>query len=273
MKSIQYIRINARTDKEKDASNIQLLNLMNKALRLPGSFNYPFDSLVTIGFRTSPDNLFRIITGDVPKSGGVNTYFGFIQSFNTPKKRYDLFMLQDKTAEIINPQTATLTPDKWMGALYYKILKEKGSREYTLLALQCYNKLINRKIIDVLTFNSQGVPSFGKSVFEKLPASFKGRPKRLIFEYSSQASMSLRYDDSKKMILFDHLGPIEEGLAGQHQYYGPSFQIDGLTWKNDSWNYIVNVEARNPTTKDDKLYNDPKNPSYQLEKKAIYEPH
>ena len=273
MKSIQYVRINARTDKEKEAANARLLNLMSKALLLPRSFDYPFDSLVTIGRLPSPDNQFRIITWDVPKSGGVNAYYGFIQSYNARKKKYDLFILKDHTADIPNLQTATCTPDKWIGTLYFKIVQEKGSKSYTLLGLQCTNKLINRKIIDVLTFNAQGVPSFGKSIFEKLPSTFKANPKRMIFEYSAQVYMSLRYNETKNMVLFDKLGPIEDGLEGQHQYYGPSFQIDGLSYKNGVWSYVVNVEARNPNRKEDAMFNDPRHPTYQQNNTPVYSPH
>src|SRR5580704_541171 len=82
MKSLQYVRINARTDKQKEEANTQFLALMNKALLLPGSFDYPFDSLNTIGVLRAPDNKFRIITWDVPKSSGTNGYYGFIQSYN-----------------------------------------------------------------------------------------------------------------------------------------------------------------------------------------------
>ncbi len=271
MKSVQYTRINARTDKEKEEANSKLFAWMEKALRLPGSFDYPFDSLTTLGRLISPDNKFRIINWDVPKSGGTNGYYGFIQSYNEKKKRYDLFVLNDHTADIPNLQATTCTPDKWIGMLYFKIIKEKGSNTYTLLALQCYNKLITRKFIDILTFNSQGIPSFGKGSFTHLPTTYKGNPKRLIFEYSAQVYMSLRYDDSKSMILFDLLGPIEDGLEGQHQYYGPSFQVDGLKWNNGTWDYVVNVKARNPNDKGDPKYSDPKNHDYKINK-PVYKP-
>jgi hypothetical protein len=272
MKSLQFVRINARTDKEKDAANAHLWTLMNKALKLPSSFSYPFDSLTTIGIQTSPDKQFRIITWDVPKSGCTFGYYGFIQSYNEKKQKYDLYILKDHTADIPNPQTATCTPDKWLGMLYYKIIKEKGSKVYTLLAWQGYNKLITRKIIDVLSFNTQGVPSFGKAIFTKLPSTYKGNPKRILFEYSAEVFMSLRYDDSKNMIMFDLLGPTEEGLEGQHQYYGPSFQIDGMSFKNGTWNYQVNVQARNPNDKGDQKYSDPENHDYKINK-PIYQPH
>jgi hypothetical protein len=273
MKSLQYVRINARTDKEKDAANAQLWTLMNKALQIPGSFDYPFDSLVTIGRLTSPDKQFRIINWDVPKSGCTFGYYGFIQSYNEKKKKYDLFVLKDHTADIPNPQTATCSPDKWLGMLYFKIIKEKGSNLYTLLAWQGCNKQITRKVIDILSFNTQGVPSFGKAVFTKLPASYKGNPKRILFEYSAEVYMSLRYNESKNMILFDLLGPIEDGLEGQHQYYGPSFQIDGMKFSNGTWNYMANVEARNPNDKSDQKFSDPEHPTNQLNNKPIYQPH
>jgi len=267
MKSLQYIRINARTDQEKNEANSHLLSLMNKALLLPGSFNYPFDSLITMGRLTSPDKQFRIITWDVPKSGCTYGYYGFIQSYNERTKKYELFVLEDHTADITNPQTAICTPNKWIGMLYYKIIKEKGSKMYTLLAWQGYNKQTTRKIIDILTFNTQGIPSFGKAVYLKLPNTFKGTSKRIVFEYSAEVSMSLKYDESKHMILFDHLAPIEEGLENQHQYYGPSFQVDGLVWGNGTWSYVANVEARNASNdKEDS----PEKPANDVNKKTIY---
>jgi len=273
MKSVQYMRITAWSDREKDAANTQLLNLMDKALLLPGSFDYPFDSLVTMEIINSPDRQFRIITWDVPQSAGTNLYCGFIQSYNARKKKYDLFILKDKTVEITNPRTEVFTPNKWMGMLYFKIIKKKDSKLYTLLAWQGYSKQITRKVIDVLSFNAEGIPSFGKAIFENLPSDFKRAPKRMIFEYSAQVYMSLRYDKEKNMILFDHLEPTEGALIGQYQYYGPSFQVDGLNWENGKWSYVSNVQARNANTKEDKLFNDPQNPSYQLNKKAIYQSH
>ncbi len=272
MKSLQFVRINAYGDQEKDDANARLFALMNKALQLSGSFEYPFDSLTTIGKVTSSDKQIRVITWDVPKSGSKFEYFGFIQSYNPHKKKYELFVLKDHTDDIPNIWTTTCTPEKWLGMLYYKIIKEKGSKNYILLAWEGWNKLITRKIIDILSLNAQGIPTFGKAVFGDLPSTYKGSPKRLIFEYSAQVFMSLEYDEPKNMILFDLLGPAEEGLTGQHQYYGPSFQVDGLAYNSGTWNYVANVQVRNPNSKEDKLFNDPKNPSYQLKKQAIYSP-
>lgn len=270
IKSLQYVRLNAYADKDRDTANAKMVRLMKKALSLPGSFNYPFDSLRTIGVVMSPDKQFRIITWDVPRSGCNFGYYGFIQSYNARKKKYNLFVLEDHRADISNTKTGLSTPNKWIGMLYYKIIKEKNTNFYTLLAWQGYNKMITCKIIDVLTFNAEGVPSFGKSVYQKLPASFKGNPKRLIFQYSSQVTMSLKYDAVKNRIIFDHLAPIDDGLGGQYQYYGPSFQVDALEWKNGTWEYVANVDARNPNNSEDEQFNDPKHPTHQVNNKVIY---
>ena len=273
MTSLQYVRIRARTDKEKEEANIRLFTLLHKALLISGSFDYPFDSLVTISRLPTPDKQARVISWNIPESAGKELYFGFLQSYNAKKKNYDLYILKDKSAEITNPQSYTGSADKWMGMVYYSIIQDKGKEKTYILLGRQGAKLINRKIIDVLSINNQGVPSFGKAVFTKLPSTYKTSPKRMIFEYSSQVYMSLRYDESKKMILFDHLGPTEPELEGQHQYYGPSFDIDGLSYKNGMWSFVKNVDARNPEEKGDKLFNDPLKPSYQLNKKPIYETH
>jgi len=199
MKSLQHIRINAFNDKDKDTANAKMVRLMKKALSLPGSFNYPFDSLTTIGVVMSPDKQFRIITWDVPRSGCNFEYYGFIQSYNARKKKYNLFVLEDHRADISNPRTGICSASKWIGMLYYKVIKEKNSNFYTLLAWQGYNKMITCKIIDVLTFNAEGTPSFGKSVYQKLPTVFKNNPKRIVFEYSAEVTMSLKYDAAKKL--------------------------------------------------------------------------
>ncbi len=83
--------------------------------------------------------------------------------------------------------------------------------------------------------------------------------------------MSLSYNESKNQVLFDLLGPREDGLEGQHQYYGPSFQIDGLKWNNGVWEYVANVKALNPNDKGDQKYGDPKSHDYKINKKD-YQP-
>ncbi len=275
LKQLQFGRLGPRkTDQQKEEANTRFKIMLQKALNLPRSFDYSFDSLTTIARLESPDKKFRIINWNLPKDDGSQEYFGFIQSLNPKTKKYVLYQLTDKSADIADPQSKVLTTDKWFGMLYYKIIVEKADKkpEYVLLAWQGYSKLVTRKIIEVLSFSSDGTPTFGKSIFNHLPSSYKGSPKRIIFQYSSNVSMTLEYNSSKNIIQFDLLGPTEPGLEGQYQYYGPSFQIDGLGYKDGKWDYIVNVDARNNNHGDEK-FKDPKKGDNQDNKKPIYTPH
>jgi len=273
---LQYEKIKSNTsDAYKLQANDRFCSLLKKALLIPGSFDYPFDSLKTLSRLTSPDKKFRILNWDIPKRDGSFTYYGFIQSYTNKKKSYAIYELKDKGAEIANPQATTCTSDNWFGMLYYKIIPDENEKDtYILLAWQGYSDLVTRKIIDVVSLSSEGVPSFGKAIFKKPPPGTKGIPKRILFQYASHLYMSLEYDDAKKRILFDRLSPPDPGLTGQYQYYGPSFQIDALHYneKEKEWEYQENVDARNPADGNDKYYH-PEGEDFKEKKKPLYVPH
>jgi len=68
---------------------------------------------------------------------------------------------------------------------------------------------------------------------------------RILFEYSARVQMSLRWIDSKKMIVFDHLSPTKASLTGNYQYYGPDFSFDALRFENGTWELVEDVDVRN----------------------------
>ena len=75
-----------------------------------------------------------------------------------------------------------------------------------------------------------------------------------MFEYSSDVSMSVKYNDKKNQIVYSHLAPRELGsiLEGLPQYYGPDGSFDALTQKKDKWVTVEDVDARNDKSKNDK---------------------
>jgi hypothetical protein len=82
-----------------------------------------------------------------------------------------------------------------------------------------------------------------------------------VFEYSSEVSMSLKYIEKRKQIVYSHLAPKDEGeiLIGQYQYYGPDGSFDALELKKDKWMVIEDIDARNSKSKnDDAVKPDPK---------------
>lgn len=257
----------ATEDADKLRINEELISAFNSILSNPGSFSYPFDELSKdIGILYSPDNQLRIIHWNITRSDGTYLYSGFIQSYHTEVKKtsffhktktttLQLYQLYDKSGEIKNPDNAITDNKKWFGALYSRIIvkKYKGRTYYTLLGWDGNDKFSQKKIIDVLTFDSKGIPHFGADIF-----NFERKyPKRVIFEYSATCTMSLRYSSKKDSIVFGHLAPIEPQLEGQYQYYCNDMSSDGFGFKKGKWNYGADINALNDKDDKDKLYHDP----------------
>jgi hypothetical protein len=248
------------TDNEKQKLNQQLLLTFERALNTSNSFDYPFDSLKKdMAILTSPDTKFRIINWNIPKDDGTQEYYGFIQAKYKNKEKTEiiqLYPLIDRSAEIKNPENAINDNKKWFGMLYNKIIlkKTKGKTYYTLLAWDGNDNFSRKKIIDVLTFDANGTPRFGADIFNMQ----KKYPKRVIFEYSANCNMSLKYSDKKDSIVFDHLAPTQPQLEGQFQYYCGDMSYDGFGFKKGKWNYGIDLNAINDKDYKDKSYKDPK---------------
>jgi hypothetical protein len=262
----------AKTDVERVEHNKKLVSLFEKVLVQAPSVAYKFDSLRYVTRVEAPDKSFRIFTWDIEKTDGTYQYYGFIQLSPAPEESAcKLFMLTDKSAEITkNPELYSSDHKKWWGMLYYKIIltQYKKKKFYTLLGWDGNDKLSNKKVIDVLTFTADGSPHFGEAIFDleykkgdkKTAFEFSAgtMPKRLLFEYSSQIVMSLRYNEPLNTIVFDHLAPPNSSLKGQYQFYGPDFSYDGFKWEKGKWRYIPYQDARARKTEMDKYYIAPK---------------
>jgi len=255
LKTLQNQLYKAKTDEDKLSINKQFIATFKRALNTENSFNFSFDSLDQIGKLVSPDKKFRIYNWDLQMKDGTQQYFGFIQHYNLKTKKYELFDLTDRSTETKNPENSVSDNNKWFGMLYYKIIQKKYKKKtyYTLLALDYNDKLTSKKIIDVLSFDSKGVPKFGESVFEV----GKKTQKRIIMEYSSRATVSLKYNEDDDLIIFDHLSPSQPSLEGQYTYYGPDGSFDAFEFKKGKWIYIKDIDARNGSNQSDKFYKNP----------------
>lgn len=254
------------SDTEKRAYNKMLLTVFEKALMAEDAYDFPFDSLTGVARLMPPDKSFRIINWNVPYNDGTQEYFGFIQNKHSVVKKKGLFskektttiklhQLIDKSAEIKNPENTISDNKNWFGMWYYAIIPKKAKKKmyYTLLAWDGNDKLSKKKIIDVLTFDDKGIPHFGADIFN-VP---KKSPKRVIFEYAANCAISLKYNDKRDIIVFDHLAPENPQLAGQFQYYCTDMSYDGFEFKKGKWNYIEDVDITNDKDRNDKYYNDP----------------
>ena len=181
----------SENDTQKYEANEIFKTLFEDALSLNNSFKYPFDSLKLISILPSPDKKFRIMTWMILRDDGTYEYFGYIQSFSRRKNDFEVYPLNDMSGSIESPETKVLDHKNWYGAVYYDIIltRSGSARYYTLLGWDGNSPLIRRKIIEVVTLRSNGMPRFGHSLFRF------GQPqqKRIFFEYSSLASMHLSF--------------------------------------------------------------------------------
>lgn len=200
----------------------------------------------------APDNQFRIFTWNIMNEDGSYRYYGTIQLNSSSALK--MFPLTDYTPFIKNPEDSSFTTQKWLGAQYYKIIKEgKENPYYVLLGWKGNTVKTTKKIIEVLSFKNDK-PVFGLPIFE---GNEKTR-KRIVFEYSRQASMLLRYVPEKQLIVFDHLAPRDPKLKADFSFYGPDLTYDGYQLKNGKWNFVQNLDMRNIPEDRDEGYVDPR---------------
>ena len=257
LKQISYKMVNDSIEPERYNASFKLIKTLVSALKIPYSFNFPFDSLKSISIQSSSDKRFRIFGWHVMNNDGSYRYYGTIQ-MNKPDGKLELFPLIDYTSVFKNPSDSATTHDKWFGAQYYKIISVLNNVPipyYVLLGWKGNTIKSTKKIIEILYFKD-GKAHFGMPVFDGDPDNLK--KKRIIFEYDRRASMFLNYEPTTNTIVFDHLAPPDPQLKGKFELYGPDFSYDGFKLVNGRWKFITDLELKNnPTDQDDK-FNDPR---------------
>jgi hypothetical protein len=179
--------VNNQNDLERKNANYQFIKTLVSALKVSNSFQFPFDSVKSISILNSPDNKFRIFSWPIMNNDGSYRFYGAIQ-MNTGGA-LKLYPLEDYTPLFKYPQDTITDNSKWYGAQYYKIIPMYGNNPYyVLLGWKGNNVKSTKKVIEVLSFKNNKV-QLGSPIFEE-----KGKSrKRIIFEYTRQASMLLRY--------------------------------------------------------------------------------
>lgn len=259
--------INAPNDIEKLQKNEDFMNLLEVILQKKNSFKYNWSTVSNFSVVTSPDKQLRLFTWNVMKKDFSCENFGFLQVYNENRKKYILYPLFDNRNHIDYPSTFIGNHNYWFGAVYYDIIliESKHKKYYTLLGYNANTLFSNQKVIDVLSFKSNGTPIFGAFIFKK----YSKKVSRVLFEYSKNATFSLKYEkqsydmstgkrDPKtrkliykniaaKMIIFEQLIPLDEGLEGITAYLVPESSLNqGFIEDDGKWLFLSNVKGRNP---------------------------
>ena len=121
--SLQIIQgINAA---DRFTADSQFTRMLVRALKTPGSFYYPFDSLITISNLVAPDSSFKIFTWQMIINDYVVRQHGAIQ-MKTKDGSLVLFPLIDKSDVTKNMADTVGNNYGWIGAVYYHIIEKKA---------------------------------------------------------------------------------------------------------------------------------------------------
>lgn len=215
--------------------------LFVRALKTNNSFNFAFDSLVTISKLYPPDSSFRIFTWQLVISDNTVMQHGAIQ-MKTADGTLKLFPLIDKSAIILHLADTVVDNKSWIGAVFYRIIQTNTGKKniYTLLGFDEDNIRSNRKIIEVLHFEND-LPVFGGNYFNFDKDSAKVPPiSRYVMEYKKSAGARLTYDENLSMIVFEHLySPSDE--PKKKWTLIPDGDYEGFKWLNGQWQHVIKV--------------------------------
>ncbi len=261
------------------AANDLLVDALSRVLTRKEAFSYPFDSLKGITSVTSPDRKFRLFTWPVRLATGRYLYSGILQVPDKKSGTVAVTVLRDAADSLPSPGTALLRGPEWYGQVCYQVIPVKTARgtAYTLLGWRGIDLLVSTRLIDILSFATDGSVTFGRAVFcdkDPMPDT------RIIFRYSAGASMVLTYEkqavvtgkswNAKKrefevqriremMIVCDRIQPMDPNMEGRYEYYIPASDImDGFAFSGGCWKKVTGVDARNPYQKPKPL---PKTPA------------
>ena len=237
---------NRLVDNYNDSARIRI----NDSIRLIVGSYAKSDTVFTTRFTNlrylwqimSPDSLLKIITWNLVLENEPGRYFCYFIRIDSNGKENKVYNLSARYNENpINTDTTYSIPD-WYGALYYDLRPYVTDNRpcWVMLGLDYGNPNISRKIIEVLSFTPQDSIVFGRKWF----SSGEGIKYRAVFEYASNAAMSLRFKSSNS-IIFDHLAPFSPAKKDDHQYYGPDYSVDAYNFENGLWKLAIDVDVRN----------------------------
>ncbi len=236
--------------------NQEFSQTLSKVILMEGAFDYPFQKLSQkMSTITSPDGVFRFFNWNVEDSYKEHNFYALVLKYNEKEDNYEVIKLKDNYRYIFSPDTKSLDHTNWYGALYYQIIPiKKGNKTiYTLLGWNGNNRSSTKKIIEAMTFANHSSIKFGETIFKY----GKEMKRRIVFEYSAEANMSLKYYKKKKeqKIVFDHLSPQSPQVEGIRSFYFPDLSFDALYLQGNKWVLVENEEM---TVKTPKGFNTPK---------------
>lgn len=228
---------------------------LDSLLRATKDTLLPMDSLSNLSVLYAPDSSLRVITWMFPFDNGAYRFFGFLH-YKSASQQWHVVELNDEHKSIKEPQKKRLSPEKWYGALYYDMIVRDSL--ITLLGWNGYHRQKKEKVIEVLWFNEEQQPVFGKKIFPEYRSNYEENVRRVIFQYANEATMALRYAEvlreieeprenrmmggtrirqiRQNLLIFNKLEPIQPMFEGDFKYYVPlSETLLGFLYEDGNW--------------------------------------
>jgi hypothetical protein len=234
LEALGKLMITSTDEQERLTSAYHFVKSFVRALRVPNSYFYNFDTIKNISVLPSPDNKFRVITWNLALNNESYRNYGVIQLnpdyINTIKDTTNLrsyYPLIDRSEQIKNALDTTVSSEHWFGALYYKIIANTYKKQtyYTLIGWDGNTMMSNKKVVESLYFENNE-PRFGASIFDLKDKRFKQPLKRMIFEYNNSANMVLRYEPTKNILVQENVAPTRPQDYGHPETYVPDGSYD-----------------------------------------------
>lgn len=246
----------ASSDDEMNAMNVKFKNKLLDFLKNDGALTHKFNECKTIAVLDSPDGLVRLITWNIEYTDFTYSFDGVVMYFDDRKEKVKLFELTDALDPYSERPNGVIDAKNWYGALYYQLVpfERNGKMEYLLLGWDGGTPGNNFKIMDVMNVTSSGV-KFGSPVFKDKNTTHK----RMVYEFSEQAKMTLTFEKKYDRIVMDHLSPESQSLAGVKSYYVPDMSYDAFYLEDGMWYLREDVIAVNQgdARKDMKYWKNP----------------
>jgi len=232
----------SKTDEEMNELNAKFKSKILDFLKNDGARSYKFIFCKTISVLDSPDGLIRLITWNIEYTDFTYAFDGVVMFFDDRKEKVKLFELTDILDPYSERPTGVVDAKNWYGALYYQMIpfERNGKIEYVVLGWDGGTTASNFKIIDVITVTASGV-RFGSPVFKEKNTIHK----RLVYEFSEQAKMTLAYESKYNRIVMDHLSPESQSLAGVRSFYVPDMSYDAYNLEDEMWYFKEDIIANN----------------------------
>jgi len=232
---LQTLKTNAAKDSLNEIIQNRLLVLWADAKLYENSFQ----QLKRMKTLHSEDGKVKICTYNVQKEDFKHQFYGAVIVNDNGIK---VNLLNDETDGIRSPERSSLTNKKWYGALYLDLIETVASNKtyYTLLGYKGHDEFTKTRVLDVLSVQN-GRLRFGSPIFK----TDRITRNRVVYRYSSGATMMMRYDTKQKMIVLDNLAPSDPMFRGVYQYYGPDFSYNSFKFTKGIWELKKDIDLRN----------------------------